>query len=258
MRKTLFVICIVSTFAASTLEAQAARDKWADSVRSMIETAVRHGSTTGLDSARTIIDRVLTAMPNDPLMLHYDAYAIYRKVTLGMGRNAGMDPGPLLETARDELEQSAKKLQLPETFALQSAVFGQIIARSKNPITQMTLGMKSGDAVSKAVESGPRNPRVWLLRGIGAIFTPSMFGGGLDKAKEYLEKSIAFFDGDNPERPLPAWGRAEAYIWVGQVYAKQGKADAAKGAYQRAVDIEPDNGWARGLLAGTIQPVASR
>lgn len=234
------------------------RDKWADSARVLIESAVKRGSTNGIDSARTILERVMTAIPNDPLLLHYDAYALYRKVTLAQGRNVSLDPGPLLEQARDELDRSAKKLALPETYALQAAVYGQIIARSKNPITGMTLGIKSGDATSKAVEAGPKNPRVWLLRGIGAIFTPSMFGGGLDKAQEYLEKSISLFDGDNPPKPLPAWGRAEAYIWLGQVYAKQGKIEPSRDAYGKAIQIEPENGWARGLLAGTIPPVGTK
>lgn len=248
--KRIALIALIATSAHA--QTTVVRDKWADSARVLIETAVRHGSVEGIDSARTILERVMTAMPSDPLLLHYDAYALYRKVTLGFGRGSRADVRPMLDEARSSLEESAKKLELPETFALQSSVLGQIIVTSRNPLTGMMLGMKSGDAMEKAIALAPANPRVWLLRGIGAIYTPSMFGGGLDKAQEYLEKSIKLFDADNPPKPLPAWGRAEAFIWLGQVYAKQGKKDAARSAYDHAVRLEPDNGWARGLLAGTI------
>ena len=261
MKKSLIKLTVATLLLApQTIHAQATgtRDKWADSARVLIETAVRHGSTAGIDSARTIIERVMTAFPEDPLLLHYDAYALYRKATIVMGQDPKADTGPFLEKARDQLAKSAKKLALPETFALQSSVYGQIIARSRNPIAAMTLGMKSSEAMDKAVAEGARNPRVWLLRGIGAIFTPSMWGGGLDKAAQHLEKSVSYFATDNPRKPLPSWGRAEAYIWLGQVYSKQGKADAARTAYETAVKLEPDNGWAQALLAGRVQPVASR
>ena len=262
MRKSRITIVAFAglVLGATDIHAQntSARDRWADSVRVLIETAVRHGSLSGLDSARTLIERVMTAFPTDPLLLHYDGYALYRKSTVTMGRDSAADTGPFLEKAREQLDKSAKKLALPETFALQSSVMGQIIARSRNPLTGMTLGMKSSDAMSRAVEAGPRNPRVWLLKGIGAIFTPSMWGGGLDKAVEHLQKSVAYFESDKPQKPMPAWGNAEAWVWLGQVYAKQGKADAAEAAYQRAVKLEPDNGWAQALLAGKAQPNTGR
>jgi len=233
------------------------RDRWADSVRVMIEGGVRSGSSAAIDSARVLLERAMTAFPNDPLLLHYEGYALYRKATLALGRT-GADPKPMLEKAREALERSSKNLELPETFSLQAAVYGQIIAASKNPLTGMTLGKKSSDMTSRAVEEGPRNPRVWLLRGIGAMFTPEMWGGGLGKAEDYLKKSVAFYETDKPVRPLPAWGRAEAFIWLGQVYSKQGKADAARAAFEGALGIEPDNGWARALLTGTAKPVGSR
>ena len=259
MKKGFGILAIIATV-STPLAAQTAsmRDKWADSARVLIETAVRHGSMNGVDSARTIIERVMTAFPEDPVLLHYDGYALYRKATIAMARDPKADTGPFLDKAREQLEKSSKKLALPETFALQSSVLGQIIARSRNPITAMTLGMKSTEAMNRAVDEGGKNPRVWLLRGIGAIFTPSMWGGGLDKAAQHLEKSVSYFATDNPRKPLPAWGRAEAYIWLGQVYSKQGKTDAARGAYESAVKLEPDNGWAQALLNGRAQPVAER
>lgn len=256
----LVTLCSLTLAATPELHAQTltGRDRWADSARVLIESAVRAGSDSGIDSARILIERALTAFPDDPLLLHYDGYALYRKATMALGRTPGLNTTPILEQARDALERSSKKLKLPETFALQAALYGQIIAHSKNPITGMTLGIKSSSANNSAVEEGPRNPRVWLLRGIGAMFTPSMWGGGLDKAEDYLKKSVTYFETDSPARPLPAWGNAEAFIWLGQVYAKEGKSDESRVAYESALKLEPDNGWARALLAGKVAPVSTR
>ena len=251
-------IGLTSSASAAHGQSQAIRDKWADSARVLIEASVRTGKTQGLDEARTILARAMTAFPEDPLLLHYDGYALYRKATMALASSPTKSTRPTLDKSREQLDKSAKKLRLPETFALQSAVIGRIIAESRNPVTAMTLGKKSGDAINRAVELGPRNPRVWLLRGIGTMFTPTMFGGGLDKAAGHLQKAVSYFESDSPRKPLPAWGRGEAFIWLGQVYANQGKADAARAAFESAVEVEPDNEWAQALLSGKAKPVSVR
>jgi tetratricopeptide (TPR) repeat protein len=250
--------CVYAIPHAPASQQLSGRDRWADSARVLIESAVRHGSDAGIDSARILIERALTVFPDDPMLQHYDGYALYRKATMSLGRNPGANTTPILEQARDILDKSAKKLALPETFSLQAALYGQIISHTKNPISIMSLGIKSGEATSRAVEEGARNPRVWLLRGIGAMFTPSMWGGGMDKAEEYLKKSLTLYQSDKPSRPLPAWGNAEAYIWLGQVYAKQGKTDSSRAAYANAIKLEPDNGWARALLDAKVSPVPTQ
>jgi tetratricopeptide (TPR) repeat protein len=247
--RSFLLILAAAAPAAAGAQTLAGRDRWADSARLLIESAVRRSSPAGLDTARVLIERAMTAFPNDALLQHYDGYALYRKATLAQQRSSDKEVAQLLDMAREALEGSGKRLVLPETYALQSAVYGQIISRSRNPLAGMTLGRKSSEATDRAIEEGPRNPRVWLLRGIGAIFTPSMWGGGLDKAQQYLEKSVTLYESDAPARPLPAWGKAEAFLWLGQVYAKQGKADASRAAYETAIRLEPDNGWAKALLA---------
>lgn len=83
------------------------------------------------------------------------------------------------------------------------------------------------------------------------MFTPSMWGGGVNKAEQYLKQAISLYDTDHPVSPLPAWGHAEAYIWLGQAYLKDGKRDAARDAFQKATTLEPDNRWARQLMTST-------
>ena len=107
--------------------------------------------------------------------------------------------------------------------------------------------------MSAAVALGPDNPRVWLLRGIGAMFTPSQFGGGISEAEKHLKKAAVLFESDNPVRPAPSWGKAEVYAWIGQVYQKQNKAADAVVAYNKALEIDPEMNWVRHVLLPSVK-----
>jgi tetratricopeptide (TPR) repeat protein len=246
--RTLLLPTIFIAAAASPATGQLSpRDRWADTARVTIEAAYTRGDVEQLRAARAVVERALTAFAGDPLLQHYYAYSLYREANLLMGmRRDEKEYRPLLEQADSLLEQSASKLALAETHALRSSVLGQLIGT--NPLRGMTLGPRSGSAMDRAIQLGPRNPRVWMLRGIGAMFTPTMFGGGVEKSEEYLRKAIVLFDGDRPAAPLPAWGHGEVYAWLGQVLQKQKRIDDARAAYAKALELQPENGWVRHVL----------
>ena len=253
MRLPLIFMIGIAGAAATPAGAQlTGRDRWADSARTGIELASALGDVDGVRASRALIERALTAFAGDPLLEHYAAYALYREATLRMGRKGAKESEyrPLLEQADSLLERSASKLPLPESYALRSAVLGQLIGSS--PFRGMTLGPRSGKAMDRAVELGPNNPRVWLLSGIGAMFTPGMFGGGLERSEEHLRKAIALFPADQPAAPLPAWGHAEAYVWLGQALHKSKRTDDARAAYAKALEIDPNNGWVRNVLLPSL------
>ena len=231
----------------ATAQELTGRDRFADSARREIEAALFEGSIERLQGARAMLERALTAFPNDGLLLHYQGYALYREANLMMGmQRSEKEVRPVLEAADEVLERSAKKLDMAETHALRSSVIGQMIG--SNPLRGMTLGPRSSSAMDRAVALGARNPRVWLIRGISAMFTPGMFGGGTERAEEYLGKALTLFESDRPAAPAPAWGRAEAYVWIGQLRQKQGRIADARKAYTTALEIEPDYQWVRHVL----------
>jgi tetratricopeptide (TPR) repeat protein len=119
-------------------------------------------------------------------------------------------------------------------------------------LSGMRLGSKSNAELDRAVAAGPNNPRVWLMRGIGAFNTPSTFGGGLDKAETYLKKALELAATDAPEPPLPAWGVADAHIWLGQVYAKQKHREAARAELEKARALQPRNLWITEVLLPSL------
>jgi tetratricopeptide (TPR) repeat protein len=116
----------------------------------------------------------------------------------------------------------------------------------------MTLGPKSSGLLDRAKEMEPKNPRVWLVSGMSATFTPKMFGGGTDKAEQDLRKAIALFETDRPVAPAPSWGRVDAWIWLGQTLQKEEKTDDARAAYQKALELQPDNQWVQRVLLPSL------
>jgi tetratricopeptide (TPR) repeat protein len=219
-------------------------DRFADSVRKSIEAAVDAGNRADLEQALQVADRALAAFPASEILLHYRAYGLYRAGTMALGARDLAASRKAFDVAREILEGLVKRQPIPETHALLASVYGMQIAVARVPmVSGMTLGPRSASWMEKAVAAGPENPRVWVMKGIGAFNTPSMFGGGADKAEADLKKALSLFTNDNPAPPLPAWGRADAHIWLGQVYAKMGKKDLARAQYDSALALQPRNGW---------------
>jgi tetratricopeptide (TPR) repeat protein len=234
--------------ASAAVSTLSPRDRWADSVRRDVEAALVRGDRPGIAAARAVAERALSAFPDDGLLLHYQGYALWREAGLAMGTGDEDGARPLLEQADEVLERAAKRLALPESHAVRASVLGQLIATSRNPLTGMRLGPKSGGLLDEAERLDARNPRVWLLKGMSAMYTPSMFGGGLDKAEAHLQRARALFAADRPAPARPAWGEAETYAYLGQVHAKRGRADEARAAYQQALALQPDYGWVQHVL----------
>ena len=226
--------------------------KWADSASREIDAANAAGDLNRLTGAAAMIDRVLTVTPNDPLLLYYRALALYRSASLYTGLKKNDEAKRVLEEADRLLEQATAKSPTADALALRSGVIGLMIGSSGNPLSGMTLGPKSSGLLDRAKELEPKNPRVWLISGMSAMFTPKMFGGGTDKAEQDLRKSIALFETHQVVVPAPSWGRADAYIWLGQTLQKEEKTADAKVAYEKALEIQPDNQWVRRVLLPSV------
>jgi tetratricopeptide (TPR) repeat protein len=249
MIRQLIFSTSLATLAALPLAAQGnvAPQKWADTIAAEIEKAQFANDSARLGAAAALASRVAIAYPNDGLIIHYQGYALYRQALFV---SQSQDASPIFERARDILAKSLNRRILPETHSLMSAIDGQLIDR--NPSRAMELGMQSQGSTNAAIRSGPANPRVWLIRGQGAIFTPSEYGGGLDVAEEYLKRSVELFASDAPKAGEPAWGKAEAFAWLGQVYEKKGDKTKAAEMYKKAIDVSPNYRYAQ-LLAATLK-----
>ncbi len=257
-RRTLSLLALVLgvplTLAAQTpASAQlTGTAKWADSASREIDAAHAAGDFDRLNNASALLERALTVTPNDRLLIYYRSLALYRSAAQYMGRNRNDDAKRALEEADRLLEEIETKSPAADALALRGGVLGQLIGLSGNPLTGMTLGPKASGLVDRAMEVDPKNPRVWLIRGKSAMFTPKLFGGGTDKAERDLRKAAELFAGERPVAPAPSWGHADAYIWLGQALQKEERIDEARAAYQKALEIQPGNMWVKQTLIPSL------
>ena len=216
----------------------------AERLRTGLEEAIIAGDTDALGEMVILSRRTATAFPDNALLNHYLGYAIYRL----SGRTMETDMSAahrLLEEAESFLQRSIEIEPIAESYALLSSVLGM---RIDGPASAMSLGLRSGAARDRAKALGPDNPRIRLLEGVSAFHTPTAFGGGHEAALEHFLAAIELFAEDAPQPPLPAWGHAEAYAWLGQTHVALGQVEAARTAFERALELEPGYVWVREVL----------
>ena len=226
--------------------AQSAPDpvRLADSLSKEIETAWIAGDNARLQGAKRMLDRAVTLYPRDALLLHYQGYTIYRLLQ-GQPEPSTDTKAVLQSEGMAALAASARIKPMPETYILRRSLLAQSIT---DAASAMVIAPQMAQELADAERIGKGNPRVSLVVGIGAFFTPSMYGGGEGVALDHLTRAEAFFKNDRPGTAMPAWGRAEVHAWLGVVHQKLGHADAARRAYQEALRLEPGFGWVSAVL----------
>ena len=78
-----------------------------------------------------------------------------------------------------------------------------------SPMMAPFYGPKAGNILKVALNEDPNNPRANLLMGQNLFYTPEMYGGGLEKAKPFLEKARELFAEAAATTPSiqPSWGK---------------------------------------------------
>lgn len=225
---------------------------WADSAARLIELGVHAQNRAHIADARALAERALTRFPDDPLLLHYQGYALYREAGLVWSVDESAVP-PLLRESERLLSRSFALLPLAESAALLARIQGNLSALY--PRLAADLGARARGFRADAERLGSDNPRVWLLRGQASLYTPEMHGGGLRNAERQLSRAVSLFAGDRPRPAFPAWGEAEAHAWLGQVYARSGRPAEARRAYEEALAREPQYIWVRESLLPALASV---
>ncbi len=96
-------------------------------------------------------------------------------------------------------------LAMSEIYTLRAMIYvGKIF------INPMINGMKYGPLSEKNIEKAKKfnesNPRPYYLSGQSKFYTPSAFGGGVDKALPILSEALNYYEIFNPKKYWPSWG----------------------------------------------------
>ncbi len=148
----------------------------------------------------------------------------------------------LAETVADLKQFVSTNPDSADAYALLATSIGMRIS-FRPAVRGITMGASSDRAIKRAQEIDPLNPRVWLIKGIAAHNTPTMFGGGNKKALTALDEAISIYATD-----ASGWGQADAYIWRGLTHQSNGDKVLARADFQAALAASPNYSWAESLL----------
>jgi hypothetical protein len=220
----IFVASLVVALAAGCAEGQsphnvgtAATRAQAERVRVDLESAAERRDSVALKTALTTIEAAEAITPRDPWLLHYRGYGMYSLASMRMSQSQPTAVLADLIVADSLLEQSLNTLALPEGIALRASVAG--LRAGADPGSAMTQGMKAGALMAQALATAPRNPRVLLLAGVSAMYTPEQYGGGVARARVLFQRADSAFAADTPATPAPRWGRNMLGYFMAQLAA---------------------------------------
>jgi hypothetical protein len=147
-----------------TAFAPVASDSLLERAKARLHDATNKGSTDSLRQARALFKRAANSSDHQALAHYYAALAGYRLSNL-FPSDAEDKKEPVLNDAIDHL-QTATDLDssMADAWALLSGCYGQMTGM--HPMQSMSLGPKSDDAMEKAKELAPENPRIWIIDGV--------------------------------------------------------------------------------------------
>jgi tetratricopeptide (TPR) repeat protein len=221
--------------------------------KALIANAINQWDATQMQKARAHFERLLAGKKHEALVHYYIGYCDYRLSTFYRQQldketaSVGMMK-KFLDDAITHLEAAVKSSnKSADAYALLSSCYGQKIGAA--PMLGMVLGPKAGMTMEAAMKMAPENPRVVLLDAIGVYYRPAMYGGDKDKGLAGFKRAAELFEKQKIADPLqPDWGHAEAYAWIGVAGLDKNDKTAARQALDRALAIDPDNGWVKNSL----------
>jgi hypothetical protein len=170
---------------------------------------------TAFDSAKTveemqtaagIFERIADAEKTQWLPYYYAALA---NTNIGW-MDQKSDKDKLAEKTKSLLDKAEALNKNSEIYVVRSMAATQQMLVDPQGRWQ-SYGAESQEALQTAKSLDVNNPRVYFLEGQALLNTPAAFGGGKDKAKPVLQKSVDLFNSFKPATDLhPTWGQKMA------------------------------------------------
>lgn len=206
MKKIIYIILI--NLIGFSVNAQSTR------YQSAMESAVAQLDTSSGNALMLQVankfERIANAEKTQWLPFYYAAYSytfIGQREKKNNDKDANFERAEQLITKADSLNPDNSEIYTLMAYIKQ----GQI---QVNPMSRgQTFGPIAGQFLDKAIALNSENPRAHLLKGVGLVYTPAMFGGGKDKGCPSIKLAIEKFAVEkNPDKTMPHWGREFANV----------------------------------------------
>ena len=205
--KQVIGICLAVALATN---AMAQSDKYVKTMESKLISVDTTLSVVGLTELSNSFLRIGDAEKTQWLPYYYAALASVKSGYMqSMG---GQVPNPTaVDQAADKADDLIKKAEGLSANNSEIYCIKKMIATLKlmaDPTTRwQTYGPIAAEALSKAKELNPNNPRVALLEGQDKFYTPEQYGGSKAEAKVIFEDAMKKYETFKPESSIaPQWG----------------------------------------------------
>ncbi len=213
MKQLVFII----TFLISSQYAFSQEEKYADILLKSLEDLKQANSVSEVQSVVNTLERISDASGSDWIPAFHTAYAY---LMLNFQMEKGDDKETAMDRAQTWLDNAESNLPnddelgLSEIHALQAFIYlGRVAV--KPMVRGMSYGSKIQDEVDEALSLHATNPRPDYVLGLYYRGMPSMFGGGMEAACPYFQRSIKLFDKYQPDNQLiPHWGRKDVEAMI--------------------------------------------
>ena len=245
-------------FALSLAAFAHAQANFADSLFVSGKQMLRSGAPDALYAAKARFERTLADTALAAWGHYYIALAEYRIADYLLATGEENKGAAHLKAAVEHLQKATKiDPQAAEAYALLSSAYGRQIGLS--PIKGMVLGRRAQQALQKATQLAPDNPRVALCMAIRDFNTPGMLGGSKEKGLQGFQRAAELFAQEEPTNPIrPAWGHSRTYAWLGLAHQDRGELAQARAAFAKALAINPDFSWVKNVLLPELEKAAAK
>ncbi|ERP38669.1 hypothetical protein [Chitinivibrio alkaliphilus] len=149
----------------------------------------------------------------------------------------------------DSVQADLAAIRKPRRFsgeveALEATILGVYV--TLHPTRAPFLGRRIQNGLDEAFAADSTNPRTLYLLGVSYYHMPGFLGGGFSAGREYLLRSDSLFmEEEQTGRAAPQWGHSTGRAFLGEIYRAEGNVAQAMAWYDRAKDINPQDGLAR-------------
>jgi hypothetical protein len=193
------------------------------------------------------------ATSSDPAELYAVAHAEFRLLQLASRAHATAAAASAGEACLAALARRADLHRDAEGLALEAACAGYLAGTGR--LARLTAGHRRDASLAAARELAAHNPRVELVGALSDWFGTDASPAARERARAGFARAAADFDTIGDGAPgAPAWGAAEAWLFVGHGLVAAGDLLGARSAYERALLVAPDFAAARRALARLAAP----
>jgi cytochrome c-type biogenesis protein CcmH/NrfG len=231
-RPILMVLLALLSSALMTRKLVCAAD---DPLSAAVESARKTRDEKQLTSLKAQLEQEAAQNANDaaPFLdlakVHFYLLDVYEMRRDKKAAGAAVDKA--IEAAQRSIQLNDKSA---DAHSLLADLYGRKISLGNAMFSGPKFGPKVKEENAKAMALDDKNPRVWASLGRQYLMTPKMFGGDVPKAIESFQKSLAL----DPSQDEP-------WVWLAKAFQKQGDKAKAREAIQRALQLNPENLFAK-------------